>query len=184
GLEGLVEGGQRLLGPRRLGTAPADRDYRRLIGRIMNRGSNRVEKPLIRVGREIHRNVRRGSNRAGNLDIQHHLAVRSVRITSRLVFPVVDGYRGDLGERYAKSGKVRLQIRRPIAAAELDYADAFARSRAGGIVIERCHLNRRERIGSRMPLNVATELTPEMRFRLRAIIQAEHAFDFAVKFVG
>jgi hypothetical protein len=44
----------------------------------MNRGGDRVQKPGIGIGRGIDRQGRPGCDGAGNLDIQHYLAIRPV----------------------------------------------------------------------------------------------------------
>src|SRR5438132_7829151 len=153
------------------------------MGGVMNGSGNCVEKTLIGIGGEIHRDVRRGSNRAGNLYVQHHLAVGSVRIAGRMILSMVDRYGHDLGTRNADFGKILLQVRRPITTSELNYADAFSLTVAGGEVVKRRQLDRRKRVVSRAPMNVTLRPAAEMRSRLRAIIEAEKAFNFTVDLV-
>ena len=54
-LEGLIEGGQRLRGPRRLRPSPTDRYYRGLAYRVVHRSRDGIEKALIGVRREVDR---------------------------------------------------------------------------------------------------------------------------------
>ena len=74
---------------------------------VVNRRGDRIEETLIRIGREIDGDLRCRSDRAGDLDIQHHLAIRAARIAGRLVLPVVDRDRGNLGQRHVRARQNR-----------------------------------------------------------------------------
>jgi hypothetical protein len=59
---------------------------------------------------------------------------------------VIDGHRDHIGRRRdAEPGEIGLQVGRPVAAAQLDDAHAFAGAVSGREIIERRELNRRER---------------------------------------
>ena len=123
--EGLVHGPHRLAGPGRLRPAPADRDHRRPVDRVVDRLADRVEEAAVRVGREIDDDPCPGRHRAGDLDIEHHLAVGAVG-GRRLVPAAVDRHDRDRRLRAAQAAEVGLDVGRPEPAAELDQGDRLA----------------------------------------------------------
>ncbi len=69
--------------------------------RVMNRGGDGIEKSGIRVRRKVHRDRCLRHNRSDHFDIQHHFAIRTVRIAGRRILSMVDRNRGDRGRAQA-----------------------------------------------------------------------------------
>src|SRR5262249_39567853 len=136
GLEGLVERGHRLRGPVRLRPAPADRNDRRLVRRVVDCRLDRVEEAGIGVWREVDGDLGAGRDRAGNLDVEHNLAVWSVGISRRVVFPVIDGYGEHRRLSNLQSREISLQVSGTVSAAKLDDCNALALPGAGGEIVQ------------------------------------------------
>ena len=153
----------------------------------MHGSCDRVQKAGVRVVGEVDDDLRRGCDRSGHFNIQHHLAVRPVRISGWTVAAVADRNR-----RYGwRLGEVKLlpvirQIGRVISAAQLDQRDTFSRAIfIRGKVVERGDLRRRVRFSLRLRGGTdATGSAPptKMRLRLRTIIQAKDALDHILQF--
>src|SRR6185312_16689744 len=151
----------------------------------MNGGRYRIENARVRTGREVHGNGRCRSDRTRHLDIQHHLAIRSIRIASWLVRGLVDRDRRDSGSLEAQAAEVRLDVLRLEAAAELDEGDAFARAIALREVIERGELHRSERRRTRTRRPRASPrvrcLHTKVRPGLRTVVESQYRLDDAVQ---
>ena len=115
-----------LLRPGVLGPAPADRDHRGFVHRVVHGGRNRIVKSLIGIRRKVHDNACAGSYRAGHFDIQHHLAV-GILVHTRLVGAVIHGNRRDRGRLDAELREIRIQVGSLISAAQLNDPDGLAR---------------------------------------------------------
>jgi hypothetical protein len=129
--------------------------------------AHRIDETLVRVRREIHGDRGARRNGAGDLDVQHHLAVRPVRRPGA-VAPAIDRD-GDNGWlRHPELREVCSEICLPEAAAQLDQCNALAtssqscRKRVG-----RGNLRRRVR---RSCIRSRTELGAGLRTR----VEAEH----------
>jgi hypothetical protein len=148
----------------------------------VHRGRDRVEKALVGVGREVDRDQRLRRDGRGDLDVEHHLAVGAVR-RRRLVVRAVDEDRLHLRRRQAQPAEIGLQVGRPVAAAELDDADALpAAVEAGREVVQPGQRRRCERgLGCPRGEGARRLLALEMRVGLRPVVEAEHALDDALE---
>src|ERR1700737_1617792 len=96
----------------------------------MNRRRHGIVKAGIRVGSEVHDNVRRGYDRPYDFDVEHDFAVWTIHIPGGGVVTVVHRDRRYLGRAHVEPCEVRIQVRRTISAAEFNDGNAltFARS--------------------------------------------------------
>src|SRR5207245_236362 len=78
GLESLVVGRHRLRRPGRFRAAPADRNDRRLVRRVVDCRGDRVEETSVGIRREIDDDLGAGRDCPGDLYVEHYFAVRSV----------------------------------------------------------------------------------------------------------
>ena len=88
--------------------------------------ADRVEEARVGVRREVHRDRGAGGERAGNLDVEQHLAVGALRIAAGLVGGAVDADRGDRRAGDAEAGEVRVELGLREAAAEFDDRDRLS----------------------------------------------------------
>jgi hypothetical protein len=183
-LERLVERRHRLRGPIRFGSAPADRNDRWLVGRVVDCRGDCIEEAGIGVRREIDDDLGSRRDCPGNLDVQHDLAVRPVAGARRMVLSVVHRRSEHRRLAYIQPGEIPLQVGCAVAAAELDDGDALALPGSGGEAVQGSELGRRERGGrrsGRMPLDIAVRRKgSEMRARLRPIVEPEHGGNHSV----
>lgn len=94
--ERLVDDRPGLVGPERLGRAPADAQRGRRRGVVDGHGE-RVREPLVGVVREVHLLLRAGRQRARDLDVQQYLAVGTVGGPARHIAGRPDVHRGHPG---------------------------------------------------------------------------------------
>ncbi len=164
----LIQRGHRLLRPRGLRPTPADRQHARLVGRIMYGRCDCVDESLIRIRREVHNDLRPQRYRCRDLDIQHHLAVRAVRIARR-IRAVIYRNRSHLRSGYPKALEIRCNVRLLEATAKLKQPNRL--SNRLGIrreTIELRNLNRRI-----AHVSGPRSRDPMMRLRLRPVVQAQ-----------
>jgi len=116
--------------------------------------------------------------RSGDLDVEHHLAVRPVRAAAGRVLAMIhrDGHHLR-SRRHTDRLEVRLQVGRLEASAQLDEPDALPLAGDRRKAVELRHLGRRERSARRMGRchTVWSRGDPEMRAGLGAVVEAEHA---------
>ena len=151
----------------------------------MHGGCDRIQKAGVRVLRKVSDDLCAGRDRAGHFNIQHHFAIRAVRVSGGIVAAVADRNRrhgGRLGQ--LELAPVIAEIRRVVTAAQFDQRDTFSGSvYACGKVVKRGDLNRRVGQAHGSGTDAAAPLPPtKMRFGLRAIIQAKDTFDHVLQF--
>src|ERR1700685_1834417 len=113
----------------------------------MNRAGHGVEKSSVGVGRKVHGNIGAGSNRSDDFDVEHDLAVRTVRTACRRVLALIHRDCEHVGCAKLEAGEVRTQVGRTETASELDDGDALPVAAPGRKAIERCDLKRCVRHG-------------------------------------
>src|SRR5580698_6513982 len=183
-LKRIVHRRHRLVGPGRLGTTPTYREDRRLVGRIVDRRGDRVQKTGIRVGSEIDRNVRLGRDRTDDFDIEHHFPIRPVRVPGGCILAPIDGDCRDGRCGNLELREVGLQVRRCETTAKLDDSHALPLPRGLRVAVERGNLYRSEyNWFGRLVLGRGA-LHPEMSLRLRTIVEAEHRFHHPIQLLG
>ncbi|MDR8939459.1 hypothetical protein FEP65_06391 [Burkholderia multivorans] len=164
--------------PDRLRAAPADRDHRRLVLRVVDGRVDGLDETRIAVRREVDGDCRGGRDRAGDLDVERDFAVRAVRIAGRRVAAGADVHVDEPRRRLdAEPAEVPRDVRCAVAAAELDDRDALAGAVAGRKPVQRRELRRRERDARRAARGLERRAQPEVRARLRAAVEAEHGRD-------
>ena len=146
-----------------------------------------VEKSRVRVRAEIHGNSRLRRDRARHLDVEHHLAVRAVRIAGRAVGRMIDGHRSDRRRGYVETAEIGAEVRGPIAPAQLDERDALTGAGSFRITVKSGHLRRcvGHRRGARPTVNVARS-GPASKARpgLRAVVEPQDGLDHTVPLGG
>ena len=146
----------------------------------MDRGGDGVEEAARRVGREVDGEPRPRRDRAGHLDVEHHLAVGATGVALGSVAAAVDRNRDDRGGGDAQALEVGVEVCSAVAAAELDDGDALpGAGRPGREVVEPRHLDGREGAGDRVRDDRApvADQRPEVRPGLGAVVEPEHALD-------
>src|SRR5215472_10011607 len=98
----------------------------------MNRGGQGIEKTLVGVRREIHRDTRAGRHGARDLDIERDLPVRAVGISGWRICPTIHGHNTHWRRRDSKVSKESVQIAGVVPAAKLEDGDTLARALATG----------------------------------------------------
>ena len=171
--------GARLRRPRVLRAAPADRDDRWLVGRVVDGLRDGVDEPLIGVGREVDDDLGARGDRAGHLDVEHHLAV-GVLVGARAVGAAVDRDRGDRRRGDRQPLEVRGEVGLGEAAAELDDPDRLpgavdaAREAVGLGDLHRRVGRRRRRLGDEADVGSC----------LGSVVDPEHADDDVLEVGG
>ena len=89
-LECLIHRRHGLLGPGRFGTTPTDGNHRRLIGAVVYRGCDCIQKAGVRVLRKVSDDLYAGRDRAGHFNIQHHLGIWPVWVSGWIVAAIAD----------------------------------------------------------------------------------------------
>src|SRR5580698_3120221 len=137
---------------------------------VVDRRGDGVDESLIGVGGEVHSNRGFWSDAAAHLDIEHHLAVGTVRGSGGVAATVHrDGDHS--GWHDVEHREVRGEIRWPEPSAELDQRDALPFPREpGGKVVRGSDLRRRVLRGRVRP-------GPELWPRLRSFVQPEDTDD-------
>src|SRR6266513_500231 len=169
-----------LLSPLIFRSSPADRDHRGIICGVMNRGGEGIEKTLVGVRCEIHRDTRARRHGARDLNVERYLPVRLVGITCWRIHPAIHRHGTHLRYRDAKAGKESVQIVGVVPAAKLENADTLARTLStGGKILDLRNLRRCIRGCCDVRLQSARSVffEPEMRRGLRTIVQPENTFD-------
>ncbi|CAM2156783.1 hypothetical protein PT2222_30135 [Paraburkholderia tropica] len=195
GLQRVVQRAERLLRPRRFGRAPTDRNDRGLALAVVQRRAHRVDETGFAVGREVHRDQRGRRERAHDLDVERHFAVRAVRVAGRRVLRLIDGHRFHLRHGHAERAEIGLEVGLRVAAAHFDQRDALAFAVAGGEIVEAREFERRERAihGARgadgrvdrvIVLRALCRFDAKVRPHLRAIVEPDHGGDDLVHVVG
>src|SRR6202011_2147052 len=118
----LIERIHRLRSPVIFGTAPADGDDRRFVGRIVDRHGDSVQEPFVGVRGEVNGYSCLRGDRGRDLDIKHNLAVAAVG-GGGLVLSTVAPDGPDMGYRDAEFTEVGPDIAAAIAAAQFYDAD-------------------------------------------------------------
>jgi hypothetical protein len=114
------------------------------VGGVVDRLRDGVEEAPVGVRREVDDNRGPGRNRAGDLDVKHHLAIGTVR-RCWIVAAAIDRDGRDGRPGNAERLEIEVEVGRPEPAAQLDQGDRFARSvDARDEVIEKSNLGRRE----------------------------------------
>ncbi len=148
----------------------------------MDRVRDRVDEPLVGVGREVDVLARLGRDRPGHLNVEFNLAVGRL---AGGVGAAVDAHGGHRRRRKPESAEVGGQVGRRVAAAELDDRDRLPGPvGAGRGLVEAGHLQRRQRLrgaGSggmrrRCPFRRGRQ-PAKVGPRLRAVVQAEDGGD-------
>ena len=75
----------------------------------MHRGRDRIDEALIRVGCEVHDDLRARRDRADDLDVKHHFAV-GVLVCPRRVAAPIDAYGAHARGGDAETLEVAVQI--------------------------------------------------------------------------
>ena len=187
-LASCIERSHRLRRPGRLRRAPADGNDAGLVDRVVHRGADGVHKSLIGVGRKIHHNLCTRSDCCGHLDIQHHLAIGTVRCR-RGVLRLLHRNRHNIRSGDTQRLEIRLDVCGAISSTELDDANRLSRRRTAlGKLVQLTDLH--WRIG-----NVSTGMGPgeatalgglgcgsthlprnaKVGHRLRAVVQSQHS---------
>jgi hypothetical protein len=136
--------------------------------------ADRVDEPGVAVRPEIDHLTCLRRQRACDLDVEQDLAVG---VLARLVRGTVDADRGHRRSRDPEPGEVLIQVRLPEPAAEFDDRDDLAVAvGAGRKAVDLAELDRGVAGGSG-----ARGRGPELRSRLRAVIEAEDGDDDAVE---
>src|SRR5215469_1958347 len=146
----------------------------------MNRRGQGIEKTLVGIRREIHRDTRAGRHGARDLDIERNLPVRLVRIARWCVRPAIHRDGVHLRYRDAQVGKESMQIVGVVPTAKLEDADTLARALSTSRkIVGLRNLRRRIRGCSEVRLQSARSVffEPEMRRRLRTIVHPKNTLD-------
>jgi hypothetical protein len=140
---------------------------------IVHGRENRVEEAARRIGREIDRDACGGSDRTGNLDIEHYFRVGPVGVARWIITGAIDADRDHLWRSKTKFGEVLREIPHAEPTAELDDGNFLTRSaKILGKAIYGGDFSRKE---SRTFFLARS--TPEMWRRLWPIVEAENALD-------
>jgi hypothetical protein len=107
----------------------------------VDRRRNGIQESLVGIGGEVDHNRRLRRHGPRHLDVQHHFAIGSVRAV-RLVLPVIDADRLDLGDWDAQAGEVGLDVGQLEPTPKLNDADAFPGPVARREVVDLGHLVR------------------------------------------
>src|SRR5437588_120079 len=173
-----------LLSPLVLRSSPTDRDHRWSVCSVMNRRGESIEKTLVGVRREIHRDTGARRHSACNFDIERHLAVGAVGISGGRICTTIHGHRTHFRRGDSKVSKESIQIVGVVAAAKLQDADTLARA------LHTCRKvvglrNLCRSIGcpseARLPSARMALSAPEMRLRLVSIVQPKNTLDYGRK---
>ena len=183
-LAGRAERIHRLLRPGAFRAAPTDGNDRGAIRRVMDGGRQRVEKALVGVGREIKGDLRGGSYGADNFDIEFHFAVRAVRTAGGGIRAAINGDNSDFGLRNFEAGEIFCEVGGIVSSAQFQDSHTLARAvRAGRKIVSLRDNQRSVRnvCGFRAHCAgcIVIFAAAEMSLRLRAVIEAEDAFDDA-----
>ncbi len=178
GLKCLVHGGEGLLGPGGLGAAPGDGDHGRFAGGVMDGGRDGVEEALIGVRGKVHGEGCAGSDRAGDLDVQQHLAVSAAGVFTGNVLGFVDGDGIDRRRGQLESPEVGFDVGGRKASSELDDADGLAGRADPRKFVDFADLN--GRVGG---IRGTRAGDAEVRFGLWAVVEAEHGADVRREFL-
>jgi len=183
-LAGRAERIHRLLRPGAFRAAPTDGNDRGAIRRVMDGGGQRVEKALVGVGGEINGDLRGGSDGADNFDIEFHFAVGAVRIAGGGIRAAINRDNRNFGLRNFEAGKIFCEVGGIISAAQFQDSHALAGAVRSGRKIVSLRDNQRSVrniCGLRADFAgcIVIFAAAEMSLRLRAVIEAEDAFDDA-----
>ena len=176
----LVQRRDSLLRPGRLRRTPANRENRRPVRLVMDRGGDCIHETLLGVLREVDRQLRGWCDRPGDLDVEFHFTVWAVRVAGRVVPAASHGDRYHLRDCQAQAGEVGLEIGGPVTATELEDADGLATAvLAQREIVQACHLPSREgtRRPRRRPESFYHPTDTEVRPHLRPLVEPEYACD-------